>query len=73
MPIVLGNPAHNDLSLVQNPVARNYALNIKYVTLDHKTNHRSTFFEIEMYTSASWINKFSMDVLYGSKYWENRL
>ncbi len=37
MPIVLGNPAHNDLSLVQNPVARNYALNIKYVTLDHKT------------------------------------
>ncbi len=31
---------------------------LKYVTLDHKTCHKGTFFEIEIYTSSeSWINK----------------
>ncbi len=29
-----------------------------YVTLEHKTSHKGTFFEIEIYTSSeSWINK----------------
>ncbi len=34
-----------------------------YVTLDHKTSHKSQFFDIEMSTSSeSWINKFSINV-----------
>ncbi len=34
-----------------------------YVTLDHKTSHKGTFFQIEIYTSPeSWINKLSIDV-----------
>ncbi len=33
------------------------------VTLDHKTSHKGTFFEIEIYTSSeSRINKLSIDV-----------
>ncbi len=33
------------------------------MTLDHKTSHKGTFFEIEIYTSyESWINKLSIDV-----------
>ncbi len=33
------------------------------VTLDHKTSHKGTFFEIEIHTSPeSWINKLSIDV-----------
>ncbi len=35
------------------------------MTLDHKTSHKGTFFEIEIYTSSeSWINKISIDVLF---------
>ncbi len=35
----------------------------KYVTMDHKTNRKCKFFEIEIYTSSeSWINKLSIDV-----------
>ncbi len=31
-----------------------------YVTLKHKTSHKGTFFEIEIYTAyESWINKRS--------------
>ncbi len=34
-----------------------------YLTLDHKTNHKGTFYEIEIYTSyESWINNISIDV-----------
>ncbi len=34
-----------------------------YVTLDHKTSHKGTFFKIEIYTSAnSRINNLSIDV-----------
>ncbi len=34
-----------------------------YVTLDHKTSLKCTFFEIEVYRSSeSWINKLSIDV-----------
>ncbi len=33
------------------------------MTLDHKTSHKGTFFEIEIYTSSeSWINKLYIDV-----------
>ncbi len=33
------------------------------MTLDHKTSHKSTFFEIEIYKSSeSWINKRSINV-----------
>ncbi len=33
------------------------------MTLDHKTSHKGTFFEIEIYKSyESWINKLSIDV-----------
>ncbi len=36
---------------------------IIYVTVDHKTNHKGKFFEIDIYTwSESWINKLSIDV-----------
>ncbi len=36
---------------------------MSYVTLDHKTSHKGTFFDIEIYTSSeSWINKLSIDV-----------
>ncbi len=36
-----------------------------YVTLKHKTSHKGTFFEIEIYTAyESWINKRSIDVGY---------
>ncbi len=39
--------------------------NVIYVTLDHKTSHKGTFFEIEIYTSfESWINKLSIDVFH---------
>ncbi len=34
-----------------------------YVTLHHKTSHKGTFLEIEIYTSSEiWINKRSIDV-----------
>ncbi len=39
-----------------------------YLTLDHETSHKGTFFEIEIYTRDSeniseiWINKLSSDV-----------
>ncbi len=34
-----------------------------YVTLDHKTSHKSKFFEIEIYKSSeSWINYLSIGV-----------
>ncbi len=34
-----------------------------YVTLDHKTSYKGTFFKIEIYTSSEiWINKLSIDV-----------
>ncbi len=36
------------------------------MTLDHKTNHKGTFFFIEMYTSESWINNLSIDVWFVS-------
>ncbi len=33
------------------------------MTLEHKTSHKGTFFEIEIYTSSeSWINNISIDV-----------
>ncbi len=33
------------------------------MTLDHKTNHKGQFFEIDIYTSSeSWINNISIDV-----------
>ncbi len=33
------------------------------MTLDHKTSHKGTFFEIDIYTDfESWINKLSIDV-----------
>ncbi len=36
---------------------------IVYVTLDHKTSHKGTFFKTEIYTSSeSWKNKISIDV-----------
>ncbi len=42
---------------------------IIYVTLDHKTSHKGTFFLIETYTaSESWINKPPIDV-----YWNYTL
>ncbi len=35
----------------------------KYVTLEHKTSHKCTFFEIKIYVSyESWINNISTDV-----------
>ncbi len=38
----------------------------QYVTLDHKTCHRGTFLEIEVYASSeSWINKLSIVVWFG--------
>ncbi len=34
-----------------------------FLTLEHKTSHKGTFFEIEIYTSSeSWINNLSIDV-----------
>ncbi len=34
-----------------------------YVYVDHKTSHKGTFFEIEIYTSSeSWINNLFIDV-----------
>ncbi len=40
-----------------------YHLLTKYVTMDHKTSHKGTFFEFEIYTSSeSWINNLSIDV-----------
>ncbi len=34
-----------------------------YVTLDHKTSHKSKFFETDIYTSSeSWTNKLSIDI-----------
>ncbi len=37
--------------------------NFLYVTLDHKTSHKSQFFEFETSTSSeSWINKIPIDV-----------
>ncbi len=34
-----------------------------YVTMDHKTRHKVTFFKTEIYTSSgSWIHKLSIDV-----------
>ncbi len=36
------------------------------MTLDHKSNHKGMFFEIEFYTtSESWTNKLSIDVSLG--------
>ncbi len=43
-------------------------MNLKYVTLDHKTSHKCQFFEIEISTSSeSWINTLSIDVWFGSR------
>ncbi len=37
----------------------------QHVTLDHKTNHKGQFSEIEIYTSPEiWINKLSIDVCF---------
>ncbi len=48
--------------LTNHCLSRSVAI-YKYVTLDHKTSHKGTFFEIEIYTSSvRWINKFSIDV-----------
>ncbi len=46
-----------------------------YVSLDHKTSHKGTFFDIEIYASSeSWINQLSIYAWSKkSKYWENRL
>ncbi len=45
-------------------VSRNQALkSTEFVTLNHKTSHKGTVFEFEIYTShESWINKLSIDV-----------
>ncbi len=40
------------------------------MTLDHKTSHTGTFFEIEIYASPEdWMNKLSIDVWLGQWYW----
>ncbi len=45
-----------------NWVSFNINLNTN-VTLDHKTSHKGTFFEIEMYTwSENWIYQLFIDV-----------
>ncbi len=46
-----------------DPKLLNGSVIFKYVTLDHKTNHKGQFSKIEIYTlSESWINKLSIDV-----------
>ncbi len=45
---------------------QNTETQLQYVTLEHKTSHNDTFYEIEMYASSeSWINHISIDVWFG--------
>ncbi len=49
---------------------------ITYVSLEHKTSHKWTFLEIEIYASSeSWINHISIDVWFGQylKIWNLRM
>ncbi len=42
---------------------------IQYVTMDHKTSLKCTFFEIKIYTSSeSWLKKLSIDVWFVGRY-----